>query len=621
VPGRRVRRRCVWRLGTSGTLAAASPLRVAVTLAAALPLAAALSGCGGASPRASVPAALLTRTSANVITVSPLAGTLDASPSTQISFLGVPGSQISHVSVVGSVSGAHAGHLAAYSTGTGASFLPDRPFTQGEHVTVRAHAGADTILTSFRIAHQATYSHKPFPRSPGSAAQVQHYLSAPDVTPSKVTVTTQPKAGAAPGDFFVAPYQGVGSPGPMILDSSGNLVWFHALPAGDFATDFRVQQFAGKPVLAWWQGHILSVGFGQGVEVLYDSAYHRVGEIRAGNGFHADLHELQITPAGTAWLDIFDPIDLNLTKVHGSANGVLSDSIVQEIDIKTGLVMFEWHALGHVALGDSHNPPPPGTYPWDYIHVNSISVEPSGNLLLSARNTWTLYEIDAHTGEILWRLGGDHSNYKLGPGVQFYWQHDAEVQPDGLISVFDNAASPPKEKQSRGLLLRVDAGSHTVSLVKQFVNPGKVLLASSQGNTQSLPGGDWLLGYGGLPNWTEFDSSGNVLFDASLAPGDQSYRDYLYPWTGQPSSPPSVAAQRGPTGAVTVEASWNGATQVASWQLLAGASASTLAPAATAPKKGFETAISLTTPAADVAVRALDASGKVLGTSASVAVH
>ena len=103
-------------------------------------------------------------------------------------------------------------------------------------------------------------------------------------------------------------------------------------------------------------------------------------------------------------------------------------------------------------------------------------------MLLSSRNTWTLYDVDMHTGAIDWRLGGSHSSFKLGAGTRFYWQHDSEWQPGGLISVFDNGSDPPKEKQSRGLLLDPNTSNHTVTLVKQFTNPTKTLLAESQGN-------------------------------------------------------------------------------------------------------------------------------------------
>jgi len=600
---------------------------------AAVAAAITLCACGGTSSATSDVLdanAAVSAAAANAVTVSPLPGTPDASPATQISFLGGAGTRVSDVHVVGSHSGNHGGALRAYSTGTGESFLPSHPFQTGERVSVHAQVdyGGTTsaVSTNFTIANQDTPSQKQFPINPGDPSAVQHYSSAPGITPSTVRITTLAKSGATPGDLFLAPYQGVGSPGPMIAEQNGNLVWFHPLPAGDSATNFHVQQYEGKPVLTWWQGHILEVGFGQGEDVLYNTSYQHVATIFAGNGYHADLHEVRITPQGTAWIDMFDPIHMNLTSAGGEANGVLTDSVVQEIDIKTGLVMWEWHALGHVALSESNNPAPKATYPWDYVHINSIDPSPAGgvgsnqpgDVLLSSRSTWTLYDVDLHSGGIRWRLGGSHSSFKLSSGTRFYWQHDAEWQPGGLISVFDNGSDPPKEKQSRGLLLDPNLSNHTVSLLKQFTNPSKTLLAESQGNTLNLSpaestAGNWLMGYGGLPNFTEYDSSGHVLLDGTLGKNVQSFRTYLQPWSAQAPGAPSVAVSGS-----TVAVSWNGATNVASWRLLGGASASALSPVASAPKTGFQTTISVPASVTYVAVQALDASGAVLGASHTV---
>jgi hypothetical protein len=639
-----------------------------IALLAAISLAAALSSCGGSATSASVAlgdSAAVAAAAANAVTVSPLPGTPDASPDTQISFLGGADTKVASVSVVGSRSGTHAGRLEAYSTGTGESFLPSKPFVAGERVTVHAEVGAGTpdqaVATTFTIAHQATVSQVQFPLNPGNPHAVQHYLSAPDLTPSTVTLTTPAKAGAASGDLFLAPYQGLGAPGPMIAEQDGALVWFHPLPADESATNFQVQSFEGKPVLTWWQGRIIKVGFGEGEDVIYNSSYQQIATVRAGNGYRADLHEILLTPRGTAWIDAFDPIHMNLSSVHGSAHGILLDSIIEEVDIKTGLVMWEWHALGHIPLSDSLNHVSSGEYPWDYVHINSISPggtgpnpgatgpnpggtgpnpgatgpnpggtgpnpggagssEP-GNVMLSARNTWTLYDVNMHTGGYNWLLGdGGHSSFKLGPGVRFYWQHDAEFQPGGLISLFNNASDPPKQRESSGLLLRPNFSSHTVALVKRFVNPGKTLLASSQGNTLTLPGGDWLLGYGGLPNFTEFGSSGQVLLDGTLGKNVQDFRTYLAPWSGQPTTAPAMAVQAGADGAdsATVEASWNGATEVASWQVLGGGSAESLAPLTTVSRHGFQTTITVNAAAgSDLAVRALGAGGQTLGSSAA----
>jgi hypothetical protein len=584
----------------------------------------ALSACGGSSsvgpaeisPDASVSAAV-----ANAVAVSPQPGTPDASASTQISFLGPAGTHVSDVRAVGSHSGSHSGVLRAYSTGTGESFLPAHPFRVGERVTVSAKvttpAGASEAHTSFLIASQFTVPQTPFPNNPGDQHAVQHYSTAPTFTPSSVSLTIPAKPGAAPGDLFMAPYQGEGTPGPMIVDQQGNLVWFHPLPKGDDATNFQVQQYDGQPVLTWWQGHILEVGFGQGEDMIYNSHYQQIGVIRAGNGYHADLHEIHITPEGTAWIDEFDPIHLNLSSMHGLSNGILSDSVVQEIDIKTGLVMWEWHALGHIPISESNNPVPKADYPWDYVHINSISQGTDGDVLVSSRNTWTLYDVSIDGGSVRWRLGGAHSSFKMGSGTRTYWQHDAQWQPGGLISVFDNGSDPPKEKQSRGLLLDPNLATHTVSLVKQFVNPTKTLLASSQGDTLNLPAGDWLMGYGGLPNFTEYDSSGQVLLDGMLGKNVQDFRTYLSTWQGQaPGAPTVVVNTSGDAPLASV--SWNGATEVASWQVLAGPTPTVLAPVASAAKAGFQTTIALPRGVAYVRVQALNSAGGVIGTSAAV---
>jgi Arylsulfotransferase (ASST) len=584
---------------------------------------------------------------ANPVAVSPMPGTPDASPHTQISFLGGPGTRVSHVRVVGSRSGAHGGRLKAYSTGTGESFLPSHRFSSGERVTVHALVSpgsgqpAKPASTAFRVIPETAVSQKQFPNNPGSAADVQHYVSAPTLTPSSVRITTQAQPGATPGDLFMAPYQGKGTPGPMIAEQNGALVWFHPLPAGMSSTNFHVQSYDGRPVLTWWQGRILEVGFGQGEDVIYDTSYRPVAYVHAGNGYHADLHEFRLTPEGTAWIDAFDPIHMNLSRYHGASDGIVNDSVVQEIDVKTGLVMWEWHAIGHIALSESHSAASSSaSRPWDYVHVNSVDPGSAGDVLLSSRGTWALYDVGLRTGQVHWRLGGDRSSFRLGPGTRTYWQHDAEWQPGGLISVFDNGSTPPKEKQSRGLLLRPSTATHTVTLVHAYTNPHYTLLASSQGNLLNLSGvggpetskpgygtapapntaGNWLMGYGGLPNFTEYAASGHVLLDGTLGRNVQDFRTYLSPWSGHPTTAPSLAIASHAGGKLTVAASWNGATEVASWRVLAGASPSSLAPVASAGRSGFQTTVAVPVSSGYVAVQALSTTGAAIGNSPAVKV-
>ncbi|MHB8242038.1 MAG: arylsulfotransferase family protein [Solirubrobacteraceae bacterium] len=510
----------------------------------------------------------------------------------------------------------------AYSQGNGASFVPSRPFSEGERVTVRARVRVGgrvrSLVDQFGISTQDTISTTPETVYPGSAAEAQSFHSRPDLQPPVVSVTAS--SPIAPGLEFVAPYSGPGQAGPMILDQSGGLVWFKPLPLYTSATNFRLQEYAGKPVLTWWQGDISVHGFGRGEDVIADSTYTDIAHVKAGNGDAADLHEFQLTPSETALLTAYDPIRCNLSSVGGSADGAVTDGVFQEIDVKTGLVMYEWTSLDHVGLGESYataKTSSPG-WPYDFFHINSINLNPDGSMLISARNTWTVYDLDAHSGQIVWRLGGKKSSFKTGPGTRTAFQHDPRELPGGLISIFDNGSSPTVHPQSRGLVLSLNGQTGTATLVGQLTHTPP-LIVQSQGNLQLLANGNWFVGWGQEPDFSEFSPTGAMLFDAHFPPHSQSYRSFSFAWTGMPAHPPVFAFQAGAPGAGTVYASWNGATQVASWRVLAGAALGALKPVAEAPRAGFETSIQLPvgTVGPIVEVEALDASGGLLGSSLS----
>jgi hypothetical protein len=350
--------------------------------------------------------------------------------------------------------------------------------------------------------------------------------------------------------------------------------------------------------------------------VIADSSYRVIGEVRAGNGYHADLHDFTIDSRGSGWLTVYVPVLLTV-HAHGHSHHVaLLDSIVQRVDIPTGLVMFEWHSLGHIGLRESYLPRLQNGLPFDAFHVNSVEVDRAGNFLVSERNTWTVYLVSGSSGRILWRLGGKRSSFRLPRSARFAWQHDAHRQPDGTVTIFDNHASPRVGRESRGLVLALDPGHKRAQLVRQYTHPRPVV-AGSQGTMQVLPNGNAFLGWGARPYISEFSRDGRLLFEASFPSSDESYRAYRFPWIGRPSTPPSVAT-RTRAGATTVYASWNGATEVGAWRVLAGASPDALQPVATAARAGFETAIPLGSPAAYVAVQALDSAGRVLGTSTAI---
>lgn len=558
------------------------------------------------------------------VTVSPLPGSRVASPQTQISFLGVPAADLRAISVVGSETGAHSGRLAAYSQGDGASFLPSRGFAEGERVTVRAQlrvgGSVKALRDEFAIAHEDRITTLPSPTYPGSAAETQSFHSRPELHPPVVTVTAA-SPEAAPGDEFVAPYAGPGQAGPMILDQSGGLVWFKPMPANTAATNLQVQEYAGKPVLTWWQGDVSVHGFGLGEDVIADSTYTDIAHVRAGNGLQADLHEFQLTSQGTALITAYDPIVCDLSSAGGAAYAGLTDSVFQEIDVKTGLVMYEWTGIDHVALDESYEPATRASTaePYDYFHLNSIGVDRNGSLLISSRNTWTVYNIDPSTGQIVWRLGGRHSSFKMGPGTGTAWQHDPRELPDGAISLFDNGASPKVHSESRGIVVSLNGQNGTATLAGRFTRTPP-LVAESEGSVQSLANGDWFVGWGQEPFFSEFNPEGKVLFEAHFPVHERSYRDLSFVWTGTPAHPPVFAFQPSTTGPGVAYASWNGATLVSAWRALVGASAASLTAVAQVSRSGFETAIPIPagTSGPYLAVQALGAAGQVLGTSAAI---
>jgi hypothetical protein len=501
--------------------------------------------------------------------------------------------------------------------------VPSKSFRAGESVVVHGKltfAGKTypfqfhfTTSVPDPIGHPASS-----PKPTAKSGELFVFHSRPDLQAPLVTVSTS-SAGQSPGYIFAAPYTGAGQDGPMIFDGSGNLVWFNPLPPGTEATNLQVQQYEGKPVLTWWQGYIPPQGFGQGEEVIANSNYRQIAKFPAGNGLPADLHEFRITPQDTALLTVFNPIRCNLSSDGGPSDAAVTDSLFQEIDLKTHLVRREWHPLDHIALSQSYASPAGSSaeWPFDYFHLNSIDSRQDGSLLISSRNTSALYELSSASGQIGVEIGGKQPTVKLGAGAATAYQHDAQELPDGDFSVFDNGGVPKVHPQSRGVILSVNPTTKTDTLVGEYEHPTP-LSAGSQGGVQPLENGNMFIGWGAEPYFSEYTAGGSLVFDAHLPKGAESYRGYRFQWTGFPTGAPSIAAAAGAAGATNVYASWNGATQIATWRVLSGASSSQLAISASAPKAGFETSISTPGNPAYVVVQALSETGEILGTSPTI---
>lgn len=555
---------------------------------------------------------------ATPVDVFPIPGGRVAAPQTQITFRGLPASQLGPIDVTGSESGHHSGRVLADSDGRGGSFIPRKPFSPRETVTVKTGldiVGGTNGTYSFTVADPAGTIRPSAPQTaPRVRGDVWRFRSARQLFPAAVEVTRLPK-GAARGALFVAPQAGPVQRGAEILGPYGGLIWWKSVPKNESVLNFRKQSYRGKPVLTWWQGGI-NGGVGVGKDQIYSSSYRPEATVRAGNGVQADLHEFTITPQNTALITAYYPVYWNTSGIkNGSSHDLVYDSVAQEIDIPTGLVLWQWDSLDHVSVSDSYQfAPPTAGHPWDYFHVNSVSENSDGSILLSGRNTWAVYNVSHQTGAIRWSLGGKSSTFTMLHNSPFMFQHDATMLGSDTVSIFDDGAGPPVvHKRSRGLDLQLDFASRTARMILQDEHkPG--LLAEYEGSVQRLYNGDNFVGWGQQPFMTEFNAKGRAVFDARFVDDNASYRAYRDMWRGMPRTRPSVASQsRG--NRITVYASWNGATQVARWRVLGGPSPTKLAVVATARKAAFETAVQLPHGETYVATQALNSHGTVLGTS------
>ncbi len=535
------------------------------------------------------------------VSVFPIPGSRLAPPQTQIAFRGVAPSALGPIEVTGSRSGAHTGQVEADSDGNGASFLPAQSFAPGETVTVTTSLnvlGGQGGTFRFQVATPAGQIPLSGPiRTPRVRGSVWRFRSRPDLAPPAVIITRG--AGGGGGDIFLTPQYGPVQNGPEIVGPHGQLIWFNRVPRGNLAADLQVQSYKGQPVLTWWQGYS-AAGMGMGEDVITDTAYRQIAVVHAANGLSADLHEFQITTSDTALITAYYPVIWNASAVHGSTHEIVFDSVVQEVDIPTGLVLFQWDSLDHVPLTDSYQPLPLEgrkvgfRNPYDYFHVNSVQLDGDGSLLVSARNTWAVYKVDHRTGAIIWRLGGKHSSFRMLGAASFAFQHDVRSHSAGdrFVTVFDDGAGLPAiHKHSRALELVLDLKHRTARVFKEWDHSPQ-LLSLFEGNVQQLSNHDEFVGWGQNPYFTEFDQRGRIVFDGRFVSNTASYRAYRFQWSATPATPPAVVATTDRVH-TTVYVSWDGATGVSAWRVLEGATPTRLAPVITVRKTSFETVITV----------------------------
>ena len=486
-----------------------------------------------------------------------------------------------------------------------------------------------TVLAVFLALTIAFSGSKGAPLGAYTKHDTYSYVTEPALHPPVIRINKQsPAAELASGYIFAANFFDlneppiVGQSGPLILDSNLQPVWFQPVPEKVVAANLSLQSYEGKPALAWWQGAVTNTGATEsGEDVVVNQHYQPVARLKGVDGWVLTLHEFTIS-GEDVWVTANKNVPRDLSKYGGAYNGALIDSAVQEYNLKTGKLLRNWDALEHIPLSQSQASLPTNGFPWDAYHVNSIQLVGDGTFLVSMRDTWAAYLVNIETGRIEWTLGGRGSSFKFGPGADFQWQHDVRLQDPTTVTMYDDHCcqltgggtyvSPTAP--SRGLVLKIDQQARTARLSAQYGRDGG-FTSDYMGDTQPLANGNVFVGFGSEPYFAEYSHSGKLLLQGELPGANLSYRATVQQWVGLPLTSPQGAARQA-DGKTTVYASWNGATQLASWRVLAGAGAGgRLTAVKTAVKSGFETAIPVGQGYGSFEVQALDGTGHVIGTS------
>ncbi len=431
--------------------------------------------------------------------------------------------------------------------------------------------------------------------SPHAAAAGGAYLTLPADFPA-ITVT-RPAANTAPGLIFAGTFS-VAAPGVssylMILDNAGQPVYYQKLP-NNVSFDFKALP---DGTLSYFDNQ-------RAAFVILDSTYHEVAAVRAGSAVTAlDGHELQLLKNGHYLILAGQNVTVDMSHYvnGGNPQAQVLQQIIQEVD-RAGNLYWEWPILQHVPVTATNQSLTAANI--DYSHCNAIeddTLDTSGNVLLSCRHLDSIMKINRSTGQILWRLGGKENNFHFiaGPGISpneplnFYYQHDIRRLPNGHISLFDNHNNPGPTN-SRVLEYALDEQTMTATLVRALHHAPDVF-SPFMGNAQLLPNGNTMVGWGGnlTPSLTEYHADGSPAFEVDFADPLVSYRAFRFPWTGHPIWPPALVL-RPAAGGVTLTFSWNGATDVASYRILGGATVAAAHLLKEQPKAaGFETAATLT---------------------------
>lgn len=454
-----------------------------------------------------------------------------------------------------------------------------------------------TLLTPPAAATATTVGPDPVPRV-GRPSAVADLADAPALT----TTTTGRVDG---GVLLTTPALSNGDlSGAAIYDNSGNVVYWRPGPY----MNLEKITFLGKPALSMWDNSVAGGRF-----IVLNSAYEQIAAYNA-TGHFTDGHEFQVSPDGSRVLLLgYDYVTRDLSAYGGKTDAQVIDYFIQEQNVATGAITFQWNTLDHIPLTETQEPLTGDVV--DPVHANSLAYDRDGNLLMSARHTSTVYKINRTTGDVMWRFGGKNSDFTFAdPADRPSYQHDARRLPDGRLSLFDNG-NKENPQVSRGVVYTLDETAKTAKL-DEDLQPDPPAFADFAGSSRRTGNGDTLVDYASAGRMAEFDGDGTQVFSAALPQGFWSYRAIRADWQGTPAGPPAATLGRpAADGGRTLSMSWNGATGVDRWRVETGPARRAFTTAKTVAKTGFTTKAEVTPPNGTKVIRvsALDANGKVLG--------
>jgi Arylsulfotransferase (ASST) len=316
----------------------------------------------------------------------------------------------------------------------------------------------------------------------------------------------------------------------VLFDNHGVPVWWYQelngvpdeaslLPNGNLAWEVNLGMVTiGSPATIQWEEHRLD---GKVVRTLDSHATL------------SDTPEAQLQPNGDFLITTYSARTVPLAPLGSVGTTPIIDATVEEIR-PDGSVVWSWDANGNIALTESqrwlfarqvYGRPP--SVAWDTQHITSVESDGDGYLIAMA-HTDAVYLIRRSDGAIEWKLGGTPTPQSLtilgdpDSATDFGGPHDAQLLPDGTISVFDNATYR-NVVVPRVLRFRIDPVGRTATLVQALSDPA-VTSSTCCGSARLLPGGDWVVDWGGQPFIDELGPDGSPKLQLRLAAPDYSYR-------------------------------------------------------------------------------------------------